>query len=128
MGVQASAGVRFGGFVFDRSAGGLFRLDECGNPVPVSRGSRALDVLCVLVERAGELVSKQTIMDAVWPNTAVEENNLTVQISALRRVLDQGRLHNSYIQTVAGAGIGWLNRCAATIHRPMRSVRTVPRS
>jgi adenylate cyclase len=104
VGVQAFAGFRFGGFILDRKAGGLFRLDESGNPVPVSLGSRALDVLCVLVERAGELVSKQTIMDAVWPNTAVEENNLTVQVSALRRVLDQNRLQSSSIQTVAGRG------------------------
>jgi TolB-like protein/DNA-binding winged helix-turn-helix (wHTH) protein len=102
--VQTSAGVRFGGFVLDRSAGGLFRLDACGDPVSVPLGSRALDVLCALVGRAGELVSKQAIMDAVWPNTAVEENNLTVQISALRRVLDEGRTQGSCIQTVPGRG------------------------
>jgi adenylate cyclase len=102
--VQTSDGVRFGGFLLDRSAGGLFRLNERGERVPVPLGSRALDVLCVLVERSGELVSKQAIMDAVWPDTAVEENNLTVQISALRRVLDQGQSDGSCIQTVPGRG------------------------
>jgi DNA-binding winged helix-turn-helix (wHTH) protein len=39
-----------------------------------------------------------------WFDTAVEENNLTVQISALRRVLDQGRTHGSCIQTIPGRG------------------------
>jgi DNA-binding winged helix-turn-helix (wHTH) protein/TolB-like protein len=102
--LQTSAGFRFGGFLLDHSAGGLFRLDGHGGMVPIMLGSRALDVLGVLVERQGELVAKQTIMDAVWPDTAVEENNLTVQISALRRVLDQGRTDGSCIQTVPGRG------------------------
>jgi adenylate cyclase len=95
---------QFGGYLLDRNSGGLFRLDEHGRPVPLPLGSRALEVLCVLVERQGDLVSKQAIMDAVWPDTVVEENNLTVQISALRRVLDQGRTEGSCIQTVQGRG------------------------
>jgi DNA-binding winged helix-turn-helix (wHTH) protein/TolB-like protein/tetratricopeptide (TPR) repeat protein len=102
--LQISAGFRFGGFLLDHSAGGLFRLGGHGGTVPIMLGSRALDVLGVLVERQGELVPKQTIMDAVWPDTAVEENNLTVQISALRRVLDQGRTDGSCIQTIPGRG------------------------
>jgi DNA-binding winged helix-turn-helix (wHTH) protein len=104
MGLQISAGFRFGGFLLHHSAGGLFRLDRHGGAVPVMLGSRALDVLGVLVERQGELAPKQAIMDAVWPDTAVEENNLTVQISALRRVLDQGRTVGSCIQTIPGRG------------------------
>ena len=101
---QTFAGTRFGEFLLDRDAGGLFRLDEDGISVPLSLGSRALDVLTILVEHRGQLVSKQAIMDAVWPDTAVEENNLTVQISALRRLLDEGRAGGSYIQTVPGRG------------------------
>ena len=61
------AGIRFGQFLLDRSAGGLFRSDEHGRAAPVALGSRALDILGVLVERQGELVSKQAILDAVWP-------------------------------------------------------------
>ncbi|HEY1383575.1 MAG TPA: tetratricopeptide repeat protein [Dongiaceae bacterium] len=102
--MQTTAGIRFGQFLLDRSAGGLFGVDERGSLVPVPLGSRALDVLFVLVARAGELVAKQAIMDAVWPDTAVEENNLTVQISALRRALDEGRTGGSCIQTVPGRG------------------------
>ena len=91
-------------FRLDRRGGGLFQVDGDGRVVPVALGARALDLLCVLVERAGDEVSKNAIMDAVWPDVAVEENNLTVQISALRRVLDQDRAGSSCIQTVKGRG------------------------
>jgi TolB-like protein/DNA-binding winged helix-turn-helix (wHTH) protein len=94
----------FEGFRFDRHGGGLFRRDECGDLVPVAIGSRALDILGVVVERPGDLVSKDELIAAVWPGTVVEDSNLTVQISALRRVLDQGRSEGSFIQTIAGRG------------------------
>ena len=94
----------FEAFWFVRRAGALFRRDEGGTLVPVAIGSRALAVLDTLVARQGNLVSKEEIMDAVWPGTAVTENNLTVQISALRRVLDHGRAGGSCIQTIAGRG------------------------
>jgi DNA-binding winged helix-turn-helix (wHTH) protein len=93
--------VLFERFRFNRRGGGLFRLDD-GAQVAV--GSRALDVLSVLIERAGDLVSKDEIMQAVWPGTAVEDANLTMQISALRRVLDLERSEGSCIQTVAMRG------------------------
>jgi adenylate cyclase len=67
-------------------------------------GSRALQILGVLVERPGDLVSKDELMAAVWPGTVVENSNLPVQIAALRRVLDDGRAEGSCIQTVAGRG------------------------
>jgi class 3 adenylate cyclase len=92
----------FEGFRLDR--GGLFRLDDAGNRIPVPLGSRAFDLLGLLAGRHGELVSKDEIMAAVWPRTVVEENNLTVQISALRRILDAERTQGSCIQTVPGRG------------------------
>jgi DNA-binding winged helix-turn-helix (wHTH) protein len=94
----------FEGFRFDRLGGGLFRLDRAGISEPVALGSRALDLLFLLAERHGELISKDAIMEAVWPGTVVEEGNLTVQISALRRILDQNREQGSCIQTVPGRG------------------------
>ena len=94
----------FEGFRFDRLGGGLFRLDRAGISEPVALGSRALDLLFLLAERQGELISKDAIMEAVWPGTVVEEGNLTVQISALRRILDQNRAQGSCIQTVPGRG------------------------
>jgi DNA-binding winged helix-turn-helix (wHTH) protein len=94
----------FEGFCLDRPGGGLFRRDAAGGDALVTIGSRALDVLAVLLAHPGELVSKQVIMQAVWPGVVVEEKNLAVQISALRRVLDDGRADRSCIQTEAGRG------------------------
>src|SRR5271165_1999070 len=92
----------FAGFRLDRH--GVFRRDERGVFVPMAIGSRALDVLGVLVGRAGDLVSRDEIIAAVWPSTVVEDNNLNVQIAALRRILDDGRAESSCIQTVPGRG------------------------
>jgi TolB-like protein/DNA-binding winged helix-turn-helix (wHTH) protein len=98
----------FDQFRFDRRGGHLTRSTDDGGLVPVSLGSRALAVLGVLVERAGELVPRDEIMLAVWPATAVEEANLTVQISALRRALDAGREGPSCIVNVPGRGYRFL--------------------
>jgi DNA-binding winged helix-turn-helix (wHTH) protein len=108
----------FEGFRFDRSGGDLFRLDQSGGAAPVPIGSRALRLLSLLVERPGELVSKDAIMEAVWPRMVVEEGNLTVQISALRRILDHDREQGSCIQTVPGRGY----RFVAPVTRVERSV------
>jgi adenylate cyclase len=105
MGVLATADIfLFEDFRLDRRGEGLSRRDEPGIFVPVAIGPRALDVLAVLVERPGQLVLKEEIMAAVWGRTVVENANLTVQISALRRVLDLGRTEGSCIQTVAARG------------------------
>jgi DNA-binding winged helix-turn-helix (wHTH) protein len=106
----------FEGFCLDRRSGGLFRLDSTGSATPVTIGSRALDVLDLLLSRPGELLSKQAIMQAVWPGMVVEEKNLTVQIATLRRVLDDGRTDRSCIQTEAGRGY----RFVAPVTRKLR--------
>src|SRR5262245_63636480 len=64
---------------------------------PVSLGSRALEILIALLERRGELVSKQDLMARVWPNVFVEPANLTVHMSALRRALRDGRDGHRFI-------------------------------
>jgi adenylate cyclase len=92
----------FEGFRLDRS--GLSRRDQNGAFLPIVIGSRALEVLHTLVERSGELISRDEMLDAVWPGTVVEGSNLPVQIAALRRVLDEGRVDGSWIQTVPGRG------------------------
>jgi TolB-like protein/tetratricopeptide (TPR) repeat protein len=94
----------FEGFRLDRRAGGLFRVDGSGIQVPVAIGSRALDLLVLLVRRHGDLVPKNEIMTAVWPRLTVADSNLPTQIWALRRVLDRERVQGSCIQTVAGRG------------------------
>ena len=94
----------FGGFRLDPRGGGLSRCDERGVFEPMAIGSRALDLLGVLVERPGDVISRDAIIAAVWPSMVVADNNLNMQIAALRRILDQGRSGGSCIQTVAGRG------------------------
>jgi DNA-binding winged helix-turn-helix (wHTH) protein len=77
-------------------------------------GSRALEVLISLVERAGELVSKEELMAQVWPNTIVEENNLKVQVSMLRRALADRQGGNRYILTIPGRGYSFVAPIAST--------------
>src|SRR5215813_7754609 len=92
------------GFRLDRRGGCLFRVDQGGVSSPVALGSRAINLLSLLVERRGELVSKDEIMAAVWPGRVVEEANLNVQIAKLRHILDENRPKGSCIQTVIGYG------------------------
>ena len=66
---------------------------------PVELGARAFDMLVVLVENPGRLVTKGTLLDRVWPKVVVDENNLPAQIASLRRVLGAGA-----IRTVPGFG------------------------
>lgn len=68
---------------------------------PIALGSRAFEVLLMLVESAGDLVIKGEILDRAWSGIAVEENNLQVQISTLRRVLGPDR---HWVVTIAGHG------------------------
>lgn len=77
-------------------------LMEGGAPVPI--GSRALDLLIIFVERAGNLLSKEELIRQVWPETHVVEGNLTVHIAALRRVLGDGRTGRRYIVNTPGRG------------------------
>lgn len=76
---------KFGSFGLDTDAGMLLRGTE-----PLLLGQRAVALLRLLLERAGSVVSKDALIEAAWPGQAVEDSNLTVQIAALRRVLDQG--------------------------------------
>jgi uncharacterized protein (TIGR02246 family) len=92
----------FGDFRFNVPTRELLRVETDRSATPVFLGSRASEILLVFLRKPGELVSKNEIMDAVWPDTAVEESNLTVQISALRRALGV-----SCIQTVPGRGYRW---------------------
>jgi predicted ATPase/DNA-binding winged helix-turn-helix (wHTH) protein len=73
-------------------------------------GSRAFCILEMLVRARGTLVSKDEIMRRVWPDTVVEENNLQVQIGALRKLLGEDR---QLIRTVPGRGYLLLLPCAA---------------
>ena len=82
----------------------LLRVAEDGSEMPIPLGLRAADVLLFFLERPGELVTKSEIMQAVWPDVVVEESNLTVHISAIRRAIDDGRDGESCIQNVPRRG------------------------
>jgi DNA-binding winged helix-turn-helix (wHTH) protein len=99
----ASNEVSFGPF---RLLPTQFLLLEGDKPVPL--GSRALEILIVLLERPGELVSRQELMDRVWPNIFVEPANLSVHISALRRTLRDGRDGNRFIINIPGRGYSFV--------------------
>src|ERR1700722_8739102 len=66
---------------------------------PMELGARAFDLLLVLVEHHGRLVTKATLLERVWPRLVVDENNLPAQIASLRRILGAGA-----IRTVPGFG------------------------
>jgi len=66
---------------------------------PVVLGAKAFDVLCALIERRERLVTKDELLELVWPNLVVEENNLQVQVSALRKTLG-----TEAIATIPGRG------------------------
>ena len=71
---------------------------------PVALGSRAMDILLALVEKPGELVTKEELMARVWPNVFVDPANLAVHISALRRVLQDRCNGNRFIINIPGRG------------------------
>src|SRR6266700_773548 len=77
---------------------------------PVRLGSRAFDVLVALVERAGEVVGKEELIARAWPQTFVEDANLKMQVSALRRALGDGQGGHRYLVTVPGRGYNFVAR------------------
>lgn len=99
------AGFAFGRFALRRRE----RLLLAGG-APVELGSRAVEVLLALVEADGALLTKDALLDRVWPGVAVEENNLQVQVSALRRALGPDR---DWIATIPGRGYRFTGPVAA---------------
>ncbi len=114
----------FGRFGIDFGKRRLYQLDESDTPIPIALGSRAFGILALLVSRAGELVSKNDIMNTVWPGLAVEEANLTVQISALRRAL--GQQGPGYIQTIPGRGYRFVAEVTRSVGIPHDTSRATP--
>ena len=89
----------FGPFVLDAGNGALFE-----HGLPVAIGSKPLALLRALVEAHGQVVAKAALMDAAWPNTNVEESNLTVQIAALRARLRVSPEGEEWIATFPRVG------------------------
>jgi DNA-binding response OmpR family regulator len=98
-----------GPFRLDTEVEVLFRGKE---PIPL--GQRAIAVLRILVERPGELISKDHLMEAAWCGLAVEESNLAVQISALRRALGQTPGGEGWIETLPRRGYRYIGPVVST--------------
>ncbi len=93
------------------------RLTREGRSISVT--GKAFDTLSVLLERHGKLVSKQDLMNAVWPDARVEENNLDRNISALRKALGKQPGGKPYIETVPRAGYRFIAPVAGTSSHAM---------
>ena len=90
----------FGPFAVDTREGTLLRE---GRPVPLT--PKAFETLVALVEHSGRCLAKEELMRRVWPDSFVEENNLSQNISQLRRALQgEGEEAASYIETVPRRG------------------------
>src|SRR5262245_23013146 len=72
--------------------------------VPVALTPKAFEMLLLLVEQRGRVVEKDELLRRLWPDSVVEEANLAVNISALRKALGESRGHPNYIVTVPGRG------------------------
>ena len=107
---------------------GPFRLDLLRRSLerdgqPIALSGKALEILAVLLERRGEVVDKNDLMRQVWPDTAVEENNITVAISALRKALGETPPAAKWIVTVPGRGYSFVGLAAS---QPISSVAILP--
>lgn len=99
MSQQRSIRYQFGRFHLDASERVLLRE---GEPVPVT--PKVLDILLTLVEKPNQVVEKDDLMKRVWPNTFVEEGNLTQNISLLRKALGENSSGIQFIETVPRRG------------------------
>src|ERR1035438_7310816 len=97
--VERPAKYQFGEFELLPNQGALWK---AGERVPLM--PKPLATLLVLVDRAGETISKDELLAEVWNGAAVEENNLTQSISTLRKVLGEKRGENRFIATEPGNG------------------------
>jgi DNA-binding winged helix-turn-helix (wHTH) protein/pimeloyl-ACP methyl ester carboxylesterase len=106
--MEAPSAYRFGPFHLDVRERRLLHGERV---IPLR--AKVFDTLCVLVERAGKLVTKQELLDAVWPDSVVEENNIPHTMSVLRKALGESVTGQQYVETVPRAGY----RFAAAIER-----------
>src|SRR5271169_1849879 len=100
---------KFGPFRLDAGAEILFRDAE-----PTALGHRAVALLRLLLERAGTPVSKNALIEAAWPDLAIEDSNLTVQIAALRRIFAQAPEGGAWIETLPRRGYRYVGPAVAT--------------
>jgi TolB-like protein len=108
---------------FGRFRADLRRRELWRDEKPVRLGNRALDILCVLISARGNVVTKDELMARVWPGVVVEENNIQVHVSALRKALDDEGNGQSCLVTVPGRGYRLIGVQAAPSAEPSASGR-----
>lgn len=94
---------KFSEFVIDKQTLTLY----CQN-LPVRISSKAFQILTYLIENSGKVVEKDDILDQVWKDCFVEEANLAVQVSALRRILREKKGQTRFIKTIPGRGYSFI--------------------
>ncbi|HEX8459366.1 MAG TPA: winged helix-turn-helix domain-containing protein [Pyrinomonadaceae bacterium] len=115
---------------------GPFRLDTVERRLlrddgPVTLTPKLFDMLLLLVQRKGHLVTKEELRRRIWPEQFIGENNLTVRMSALRKALGDGLGGNRYIETVPGDGYRFIARVKAveqSLDPPMTEAAGVHRT
>ena len=118
--------LEFGPFALDVRNGSLLR---AGVAVPI--GYRAMLLLAEFARRSGQAVGKATLMDAAWPGMTVEESNLTVQVSQLRKILGEAPGGGEWIITVPRVGYRFAavedtNPRPGVTHEPGPSIAVLP--
>ena len=123
MGEQAQRFYEFDVFLLDAQERLLFRDGE-----PLDLTPKVFDLLLELVQGGGRVVGKKELMDKVWPDTFVEESNLTQHISTLRKKLANQSDRERYILTVPGRGYRflpsvreWTDDATVTVHERVRA-------
>src|SRR6516162_3510182 len=114
---EAPAGIAFGRYLLLP-----YRRELLADGRPVRLGGRAFDVLMTLIEARGAVVSKDALMERVWPERIVEENNLQWQISALRAAFGADR---NLIRTVPGRGYQFADKISLLPRSPNELARVV---
>ena len=109
--------VAFGEFRFEPATPLLTR-----NSRSLEIAPKALKILAVLVRNAGQVVSKDDLLSIVWPNIVVEEGNLAVYISALRKALGENACTAAYIETIPKRGY----RFAVPVYQPPQNAEADP--
>ena len=108
---------RFGPFRLDADAEMLFHGDQ-----PNAIGRRAVSLLRLMLERPGEPVSKEALIDAAWDGLAIGDSNLTVQIANLRRVFEDIAAGSGWIETLPRRGYRFVGPPITTDDLPAESL------
>jgi DNA-binding winged helix-turn-helix (wHTH) protein/tetratricopeptide (TPR) repeat protein len=102
---------------------GRLMLWRVGEQIPLT--PKVFETLLLLVKRRGEILTKDELLQAIWPDTIVEENNLNQHISTLRRLLGESRGENRFIATIPGRGYRFIPEVSTLFQRSPEDAKQV---